>query len=323
MIKVVSRKELSHLLLNPILAEELSFSHGCSYLVVDPATKGEWPKDIFQGRCPIIGLGREEGLSGETPIDVFCEEGEIDALTQSIKKRPEASAVACQVIRNNSGIKIIQGLLTESLAYALLLESSSFKSWLAQRKQRAKRQNDPSDVSIRRSQGTLDITLNRPHAHNAYSERLKDKFCEALQLPIIDNSIRKVIITGNGKSFCSGGDLDEFGSVVDPASSHISRITRSAGNLLSQLQDRTHFRVHGACIGAGIELTAFGGSIVAHPDSFFQLPEVSMGLIPGAGGTVSINKRIGRHRTAFMALTGNRIDSETALKWGLVDELLA
>ena len=213
--------------------------------------------------------------------------------------------------------------MTESLAYALLLESSSFKSWLAQRKQRAKRQNDPSDVSIRRSQGTLDITLNRPHAHNAYSERLKDKFCEALQLPIIDNSIRKVIITGNGKSFCSGGDLDEFGSVVDPASSHISRITRSAGNLLSQLQDRTHFRVHGACIGAGIELTAFGGSIVAHPDSFFQLPEVSMGLIPGAGGTVSINKRIGRHRTAFMALTGNRIDSETALKWGLVDELLA
>ena len=76
-----------------------------------------------------------------------------------------------------------------------------------------------------------------------------------------------------------------------------------------------------ACIGAGIELPAFLERIVATGDAFFQLPEVAMGLIPGAGGTFSICRRIGRQRTAWMALTNDRIDAETARSWGLVDAL--
>ena len=88
------------------------------------------------------------------------------------------------------------------------------------------------------------------------------------------------------------------------------------------LRERLEVHVHGACIGAGIELPAYAGKLKARPDAFFQLPEVSMGLIPGAGGTVSILPRIGRHRLAFMALTSARIDAETALDWGLVDEIM-
>ena len=80
-------------------------------------------------------------------------------------------------------------------------------------------------------------------------------------------------------------------------------------------------RLHGACIGAGIELPAFVSHVVAREDAFFQLPEVSMGLVPGAGGTASILPRIGRRRLAYMALTGARVDAETALAWGLVDEI--
>ena len=79
--------------------------------------------------------------------------------------------------------------------------------------------------------------------------------------------------------------------------------------------------VHGACVGAGIELPAFAGRVVASRDAWFALPEVAMGLVPGAGGTVSLPRRIGAQRTAWLALTGRRIDAETALAWGLVDEL--
>ncbi len=79
--------------------------------------------------------------------------------------------------------------------------------------------------------------------------------------------------------------------------------------------------VHGACIGAGIELPAFARRVVAREDTWFQLPELAMGLVPGAGGTVSIPRRIGRQRTAWLALTSQRIDAETAWRWGLVDEL--
>ena len=90
---------------------------------------------------------------------------------------------------------------------------------------------------------------------------------------------------------------------------------------MHRLRDRIEARLHGACIGAGIELPAFAGKIIASRDAFFQLPEVGMGLIPGAGGTASILPRIGRQRLAHMALSGNRIDAETALDWGLVDAI--
>jgi enoyl-CoA hydratase/carnithine racemase len=79
--------------------------------------------------------------------------------------------------------------------------------------------------------------------------------------------------------------------------------------------------VQGACIGAGIELSAFAATITAAKGTFFRLPEVAMGLIPGAGGCVSIPRRIGRQRAAFMALSGRDVDTEQALEWGLIDAI--
>jgi enoyl-CoA hydratase/carnithine racemase len=79
--------------------------------------------------------------------------------------------------------------------------------------------------------------------------------------------------------------------------------------------------VHGACAGAGVELPAFAAKVSARADAWFMLPELSMGLVPGAGGTASLPRRIGRRRTAWLALSGERIDARTALEWGLVDEI--
>jgi enoyl-CoA hydratase/carnithine racemase len=128
-----------------------------------------------------------------------------------------------------------------------------------------------------------------------------------------------VTLSGNGPSFCSGGDLDEFGTANDLALAHLVRLQQSAGLAVHRIADRVRVVVHGACVGAGIEVPAFASRIEAREGSWFLLPELSMGLVPGAGGTVSIPRRIGRWRTAFMALHGKPIDLETALSWGLVD----
>ena len=136
-----------------------------------------------------------------------------------------------------------------------------------------------------------------------------------------DPEVREIVLRGDGPSFCSGGDLDEFGTTPDPATAHVVRTTRSPARLLAALAERVTVRVHGACIGAGVELAAFAGRVTAAPDAFFALPEIGMGLLPGAGGTVSIPRRIGRQRTAWWALTGARIDAGTALAWGLVDAI--
>jgi enoyl-CoA hydratase/carnithine racemase len=89
--------------------------------------------------------------------------------------------------------------------------------------------------------------------------------------------------------------------------------------LLSDLGTRVTAHVHGACIGAGVEIPAFCARVHATPDAVFRLPEVAMGLIPGAGGTASLPRRIGRFRTNYLALSGFEIDANTAQRWGLVD----
>lgn len=126
------------------------------------------------------------------------------------------------------------------------------------------------------------------------------------------------MLRGDGPAFCSGGDLDEFGTGGDPGANHV-RLTRNTGLALAAMAERVSVHVHGPCVGAGVELPAFAHHVIEARDTTFRLPELAMGLIPGGGGTASLPRRIGRHRTAWLALTGQTIDAHTAHRWGRVD----
>jgi enoyl-CoA hydratase/carnithine racemase len=99
------------------------------------------------------------------------------------------------------------------------------------------------------------------------------------------------------------------------------RTRHSPARLLASLGDRVTAYLHGACMGSGIELPAFAHSVVASADTVVRLPELEMGLIPGAGGTVSLARRVGRARTGWLVWSGQAIDAGTAQAWGLVDQL--
>jgi enoyl-CoA hydratase/carnithine racemase len=79
--------------------------------------------------------------------------------------------------------------------------------------------------------------------------------------------------------------------------------------------------VHGQVLGSGLEMAAFCGHVTCRPGATLRLPELALGLIPVAGGTASITRRIGRWRTAYLVLSGQTIDPATALDWGLADEV--
>jgi enoyl-CoA hydratase/carnithine racemase len=176
-------------------------------------------------------------------------------------------------------------------------------------------------VLATRTGTVLELVLNRPERHNAFSAEMRDELAASLHVACADPSLTRIVLRGNGPSFSAGGDLEEFGSLPDPATAHAIRSTRNVGRLLAACADRVEARLHGACIGAGVELPAFAKRVVCAPTAFFQLPELSLGLVPGAGGTVSLVRRIGRQRTALFALSGCRLDADTALEWGLVDEI--
>jgi enoyl-CoA hydratase/carnithine racemase len=185
----------------------------------------------------------------------------------------------------------------------------------------------PDPVQADRDGDRLRIRFNRPRRHNAFSTDMRAGLLEALEVARLDPSVTEVVLTGNGPSFCSGGDLDEFGTFSDPASAHLARTRHSPALVLDELTARIgrecRAEVHGQVLGSGLEMAAYCGWVQAHPDAVLGLPELGLGLIPGAGGTVSITRRIGRWRTAYLVLSGRTIDPPTALRWGLIDECLS
>ena len=271
--------------------------------------------------CPIIGLGGPAPAHSQFDVLVQKEE-HASKICNAIEERPIASATFVQLLRHNEKSSIENALFAESLSFSTLQHGSEFQSWLTARKNFSPSAiPDESIVLVERTETKLQITLNNPRRHNAWSSAMRDALCEALALAHEDSTIERVEIRGNGPSFCSGGDLSEFGLAQDAGIAHVSRIVRNAGHLLESIRDKVTVHVHGACIGAGIEVPAFAASIHSSSDAYFQLPEVQMGLVPGAGGTASILRRIGRQRMGWMGLTGDPIPVQTALDWGLVDEM--
>jgi hypothetical protein len=210
------------------------------------------------------------------------------------------------------------GLDAESSVYSALQAGPEFAAWRARRPVRP-REPLGEPVRLQRAGPTLTITLHRPEVRNALNTAMRDALVEAFALPALDPSIEAVHLRGAGESFCAGGDLDEFGTFPDPATAHRVRLRQSVGRAIDAVADRVTAHLHGACAGSGIELPAFAGRVMAAPSTRLSLPELSLGLIPGAGGTVSVTRRIGRLRTTRLGLTGESLDVATALDWGLVD----
>lgn len=260
------------------------------------------------------------GLAGL--CDLCVPEAAADALAAAHARRPLAGLAFVQLLRGSLERSVEEGLLAESLVYSTLQAGPEFERWRTARRP-GPMPAEPAGAPLRveRRGARLCLTLARPHRHNAFSRALRDALVEALDLALADDSIHTIELAGAGPSFCSGGELGEFGSFPDPATAHAIRSTRSPPALVHALADRLRVRVHGACLGAGVELPAFAGFVEAAPDSVFGLPELDLGLVPGAGGTVSLPRRIGRQRTAWLGLSGARIDAERARDWGLVDAL--
>ncbi|MDG4663029.1 enoyl-CoA hydratase/isomerase family protein [Mycobacterium sp. 236(2023)] len=246
-------------------------------------------------------------------------------LTERCRRWPQAAAVCDDVLRavDVKG-STFAGVVTESLAYSTLQSGTEFAGWLAGRGP-AVVPVVPNPVVAERDGDRLTVRFNRAARHNAFSTDARAALLEALEVARLDPSVTEVVVAGNGPSFCSGGDLAEFGTFADPASAHIARTRHSPALVLDEITARLgracRAEIHGQVQGSGLEMAAYCGWVRCRPDAVLGLPELALGLIPGAGGTVSITRRIGRWRTAYLVLSGRSIDAETALRWGLVDEI--
>lgn len=247
--------------------------------------------------------------------------GDLAAVEGAVAAQPLAAVALAVLLRTSEHLPVWDALAAEASTYGLLLGGPAHRAWLDRRGPPRSRPAEGPPVVVERDGAVLRIVLDRPRVRNAVDRATRDALVDALGPAAADPGIAEVVLSGAGPSFSAGGDLDEFGTVDDGPTSFAVRLARHPGWAVHAVAPRTTARVHGACVGAGVEIPAFAATVVADPVATFRLPELGMGLVPGAGGTASLPRRVGRHRTAWLALTGANLDAPTALRWGLVDRV--
>ncbi|MDB5257762.1 MAG: enoyl-CoA hydratase [Chitinophagaceae bacterium] len=170
--------------------------------------------------------------------------------------------------------------------------------------------------------GILYVTINRPDKLNALNrktiEELDSVFTFADQL----DTVRAVILTGSGnKAFVAGADISEFSSFTDEEAMNLSLFGQAVFSKIESLRKPVIAAVNGYALGGGCELALACHLRIASQNAVFGLPEVTLGLLPGYGGTQRLPLIIGRGQALEMILTGSPKDSTWALQTGLVNHV--
>jgi enoyl-CoA hydratase/carnithine racemase len=167
-----------------------------------------------------------------------------------------------------------------------------------------------------RSGGVVLVTLNRPEALNALDDELLTALDEAFRG--LGRGARAVVLTGAGRAFCTGADLKARTSMNETQWHEHHETLRAAFAAVRECPPPTLAAVEGFAIAGGLELALCCDLVVAGRDAELGLPEVTRGIMPGAGGTKILPRLVGAARAKDLILTGRRIDAQTAAHWGLV-----
>ena len=166
------------------------------------------------------------------------------------------------------------------------------------------------------------ISLNRTDHLNAYNVQMRDNFSEALAAVRCDNEVKVLIITGQGRAFCAGADLTEFGTAPSQVIARRVRWQRDVWGQLNSLPVPIIAAAHGYCIGSGLEIMLLCDLRIAAEDTVFAMPELQLGMIPAAGGSQTLPRNSNSSIALDLLLTGRRIGAQEALAMGLLTRIV-
>lgn len=180
-----------------------------------------------------------------------------------------------------------------------------------------------ADVTVRRSGYVAVLTLDRPAVRNAISTALARSITQACQRLAADAQVRAVVLaSSSGTAFCAGADLKERASFSAEELLAQRPTMRAAFAGVLDLPQPTVAAVAGHALGGGLELALSCDLIVADDTAILGLPEVTVGLVPGGGGTALLARRVGHNRAADLIFTGRRVGAGEAERLGLVDRVV-
>ena len=165
------------------------------------------------------------------------------------------------------------------------------------------------------------ITLNRPKALNALSSKVMDELTEALDAMEADDEIGAIVLTGSEKAFAAGADIKEMAEKSFAEAYSQNFITRN-WERVTRCRKPVIAAVAGYALGGGCELAMMCDFILAADTAKFGQPEITIGAIPGAGGSQRLTRAVGKSKAMEMCLTGRQMDAEEAERAGLVSRVI-
>ncbi|MFY0689657.1 MAG: enoyl-CoA hydratase/isomerase family protein [Cyclobacteriaceae bacterium] len=178
------------------------------------------------------------------------------------------------------------------------------------------------NLQLSESDGLLTITINREKKLNALSLDTLQELKLAFETSYDRNDISGVLLTGAGeKAFVAGADITEFQELNEVNARKFSEEGQEIFQLIEDAQKPVIAVVSGYALGGGCELAMACHMRIATTSAKFGQPEVNLGILPGYGGTQRLTRLIGKGRSMEYSMTGDMIDAETALSWGLVNHV--
>jgi len=181
-------------------------------------------------------------------------------------------------------------------------------------------------IRFAREGAVARITLARPDAANALNPAMAHELLEVAQICRDDPGVRAVILDAEGKVFCAGGDVMEFAAAGDRLSAELDRligIFHPAVETLCTLNAPVIAAVQGVAAGAGLSLLAACSLVVASSTALFTMAYTGIGLTPDGGATYFLARQLGLRKAEELMITNRRLDADTALAWGLINEVVA
>lgn len=178
------------------------------------------------------------------------------------------------------------------------------------------------NVLYEKQAGIYTVTLNRPQAMNALNNEMVAELTMVMDEIAADPEAGAVIITGGKRVFAAGGDI-VFMSEADPqAAEQYATLVGKAFLSIEKLNLPVIAAINGMALGGGCELALACDMRIAAEKAIFSLPEINLGIIPGAGGTQRLTRIVGPGWAKYLVMTGQSIDAETAFKIGLVTQIV-
>ncbi|CAI2371171.1 unnamed protein product [Moneuplotes crassus] len=177
-------------------------------------------------------------------------------------------------------------------------------------------------LEIKEDIRTALLTINSPKTLNALSEQIWSELNAHLLNLEKDDRINSVVVTGVGKAFSAGADLNQMKTNKFPNVYFNDYFERDWYKILPSFRKPIIAAVNGYCFGGGLELALMCDVILASENAKFGLPEIKLGLFPGAGGTQRIIRQVGKSKAMEMILSGEMIDAQEALHFKLASSVL-